>query len=100
LDVRSGMALWAVDNKGSWVIGSPAIKDGRVYFTTSDSGMFRAVDARSGTEQFALSLKWPMFSSPAIAGEVLYIGSHEGKLHAIGPRRPQLVWSFQRDGMR
>jgi eukaryotic-like serine/threonine-protein kinase len=100
LDTRSGARLWAFDNKGSWVIGSPAVKDGMVFFTTSDSGMLRAVDARSGAEVFALSLKWPMFSSPALAGNLLYIGSHEGKLHAIDPAAHRLAWTFQSDGSR
>ena len=100
LDARSGARVWAYDNKGSWVIGSPAIKDGTVFFTTSDSGMFRAVDARTGTEQFAISLKWPMFSSPAIAGDLLYIGSHEGRMHVIDLAKRQLAWSFQSDGSR
>jgi eukaryotic-like serine/threonine-protein kinase len=100
LDTATGARRWAADNKGSWVIGSPAIKDGMVYFTTSDSGLFHAVDARTGEEQFALSLKWPMFSSPAIAGHMLYIGSHEGKLHAIDLRTRRVAWSFQSDGWR
>jgi eukaryotic-like serine/threonine-protein kinase len=100
LDVRTGAKVWAADNKGSWVIGSPAVSDGKVYFTTSDSGLFHAADARSGTELFSLSLKWPMFSSPSVAGRLVYIGSHEGKLLAIDVSGRKPAWVFQTDASR
>ncbi len=83
LDAKTGEKRWVFNNKGSWVIGSPTVYHGRVYFTTSDSGMFYAVDAKTGSAIFSLKFIWPMFSSPAIAGNMLYIGSHEGKLMAI-----------------
>jgi outer membrane protein assembly factor BamB len=81
------------------VIGSAAVKDGKVYFATSDSGLFYALDAQSGTQAFSWnSKKWPMFSSPAIAGNTLYVGSHEGKLFAIDLASQKEAWSFQTDG--
>jgi outer membrane protein assembly factor BamB len=44
--------------------------------------------------------RWPMFSSPAIAGDTLYLGTHEGYLRAI--RLPAFVpaWTFETDGHR
>lgn len=100
LDARTGAKKWVFNNKGSWVIGSPVVKDGRLYFTTSDSGMFYGVDAKTGDKIFSLKLIWPMFSSPAIAGNTLYIGSHEGKVMAIDLKSQQLAWTFQTDGSR
>jgi outer membrane protein assembly factor BamB len=100
LDEHTGAKVWIVDNKGSWVIGSPAVHDGKVFFTTSDSGLFHAVDARSGAELFSLSFKWPMFSSPAAAGNLVYIGSHEGKLLAIDVTQRKAAWIFQTDASR
>jgi outer membrane protein assembly factor BamB len=100
LDERTGAKVWAFDNKGSWVIGSPAVKDGKVYFTTSDTGLFHAVDARTGVDLFSLSFKWPMFSSPAIAGTIAYVGSHEGKLLAVDLVAQKSVWTFQTDASR
>jgi outer membrane protein assembly factor BamB len=100
LDARSGAKKWAADNKGSWVIGSPAVKDGTVYFSTSDGGMFHAVDAATGAETFALRFEWPMFSSPAIAGNIVYLGSHEGKLLAIDVAAHKSAWTFQTEASR
>jgi eukaryotic-like serine/threonine-protein kinase len=95
LDARTGEKKWAYNNKGSWVIVSPAVKDGRVYFATSDSALFHAVDAKSGAEIFSLKLTWPMFASPAIAGDLLYQGSEDGKLRAIDLKTQKPAWEFQ-----
>jgi outer membrane protein assembly factor BamB len=101
LDARSGAKRWAFSNKGSWVIGSPAVRDGKVYFATSDSGLLQVLDAGSGAALFSLSFDhWPMFSSPALAGRYLYIGSHMGKLLAIDLDRRVTAWSFVTDGAR
>ena len=43
-----------IPNKGSWVIASPAVSDGKVYFATSDTGLFHALDAKTGTQIFSI----------------------------------------------
>ena len=98
LDAKTGEKRWVFNNKGSWVIGTPIVKDGKLYFTTSDSGLFYAVDAKTGSQIFSLKFIWPMFSSPAIAGNTLYIGSHQGKFLAIDLAAQKLAWSFETDG--
>lgn len=101
LDALTGAKKWAFNNKGSWVISSPAYWNGRVYFATSDSGLFYVLDAKEGNPVFSLDFKhWPMFSSPAIAGNMAYIGSHEGKLIAIDLSTQATAWSLQTDGSR
>ncbi len=100
LDAKTGEKKWAFSNKGSWVIGSPVVQDGKLYFTTSDSGLFYALDAKSGAAVFSLKFIWPMFSSPAIAGNTLYVGSHEGKLIAIDLTTQKPAWIFQTDGSK
>lgn len=99
LDANTGQKKWAFNNKGSWVIGSPAVQNGKVYFATSDTSTLYEVDAKSGTAEFSLKYnRWPLFSSPAIAGNMLYIGSHEGKLMAVDLSTKKTAWTFQTDG--
>src|SRR5271169_6512411 len=101
LDAGTGEKKWAFDNKGSWVISSPIVFEGRVYFATSDSGMFHALDAKTGAPAFTLKFSgWPTFSSPAIAEGILYVGSLSGKLFAIGLTAQKTAWEFQTDGSR
>jgi outer membrane protein assembly factor BamB len=47
---------------------------------------------------FSLKFVWPMFSSPTIAGNTLYIGSHAGKLIAIDLNTQKPAWTFDTDG--
>jgi outer membrane protein assembly factor BamB len=101
LDAATGKRIWAVNNKGSWVIASPAVRDGMVFAATSDTGRFFALNGRTGAEIFSLAFNhWPMFSSPAIAGDTAYIGSHTGKLLAIDLTKHALSWSFETDGAK
>ncbi len=101
LDEWTGRQLWAFDTKGSWVIASPAVRDGKVYAATSDSGLFFALDAKTGVQIFSLSFKqWPMFSSPAIAGKFAYIGSHSGKLIAVDLDDGRVAWQFATDAAK
>jgi outer membrane protein assembly factor BamB len=101
VDAATGKERWSFSNKGSWVIASPAVVDGRVYFATSDSGLFNGLDAKAGTPIFSLDFKhWPMFSSPAIAGDTLYIGSHQGKLLAINLKSQKLAWTFETENSK
>jgi outer membrane protein assembly factor BamB len=100
VNARTGEKKWAYNNKGSWVITSPAVKDGKVYFATSDSALFHAVDAKNGAAVFSLKFTWPIFSSPAIAGDLLYLGSHDGKLRAIDLKTQKPAWEFQTEGSK
>jgi outer membrane protein assembly factor BamB len=101
LDAATGQKKWAFNNKGSWVIASPAVHNGKVYFATSDSGTFYALDAQTGAQGFSLKFAgWPMFSSPSIAGQMLYIGSHVGKLFALDLATQKQAWEFATDASR
>jgi eukaryotic-like serine/threonine-protein kinase len=101
LDAATGQKKWAFNNKGSWVISSPTVKDGKVYFATSDTSLVYALDAKTGAQVFSLKFQgWPFFSSPSIAGNMLYIGSHSGKLITIDLATQKPAWEFQTDGQR
>jgi eukaryotic-like serine/threonine-protein kinase len=59
------------------------------------------MDAKTGAPIFSLNFNhWPLFSSPAIAGEMLYIGSHQGKLIAIDLASQKSAWTFETDASR
>jgi outer membrane protein assembly factor BamB len=101
LDARTGEKKWAFSTKGSWVITSPAVRNGKVYFATSDSGLFYELDAKTGSVVFSLKFQgWPTFSSPAIAGDMLYVGSTAGTLKAVNLANQQIAWTFQTDAYK
>jgi eukaryotic-like serine/threonine-protein kinase len=99
LDARTGTKRWAFDTDGNWVVSSPVLAQGVLYFATSDSAELHAVQARDGAPLYQLSFAhWPFFSSPALAGQRLYIGSHAGKVLAFDLGTHQLAWTFLTDG--
>jgi outer membrane protein assembly factor BamB len=83
LNALTGALKWKAPNEGSWVIASPAIADGVIYYTTSDSYQFKALDADSGKVLYSLPTGIYGFSSPAIAGSHAYFGTFDGQLHDV-----------------
>jgi eukaryotic-like serine/threonine-protein kinase len=99
LDAATGEKKWTFNNKGSWVITSPAVYDGRVYFGTSDTKLFYAFESKAGGQPLVtLKFTWPIFSSPAIAGDTVYFGSHDGILRAVDLKTGKVAWSFKTGG--
>jgi len=95
LDEQTGQQKWSYSTKGSWVIASPAVRDGKVYFTTSDTALFYEAEAKTGNILFSLNFKgWPLFSSPAIAGDTAYFGSTAGTLNAVDLKSQTVAWTF------
>jgi eukaryotic-like serine/threonine-protein kinase len=82
LDATTGKAKWKFDNALSWVITSPAVVDGKVYFATSDSSLYHVVEAASGKPILKQEDKAFMFSWPAVTNDVVFIGVLNGSLEA------------------
>lgn len=95
LDAKTGEKKWAYDTKGSWVLNSPAVYKGKVFFATSDTGLMYVADAKTGAIDYAVGFNgWPVYSSPAIAGDALYVGSTEGTLSMIHVPSGRVAWSY------
>ncbi len=100
VDALTGKKKWDYPTSKSWVIGTPAVRDGSVYVGTSDSARFMALDARTGRLRFNFDAKAYMFSSAALAGDLAYVGDHNGKLYAINVKSGKLAWEFQTEASR
>jgi outer membrane protein assembly factor BamB len=100
VDASTGRLRWSVDNHSGWVIASPAVKDGTVYFPTSDGQRFKALDAATGAVRFDVETKAISFSSPAIVNQTLYFGTSDGWLHAMDAATGATTAEFQSDGSK
>jgi len=100
MDARTGVQRWNLDNKGGWVIASPAISDGVVYFPTADGQRFKALDAETGVLKYSVENKTISFSSPAMVGSTIYFGSSDGWMHALDRSSGVVKAEFQSDGSK
>ena len=100
LNAATGEKRWVFNNKGSWVIVSPVVHDGKLYFATSDTALLQILDAQLGTLLGSLKFSWPIFASPSIAGDTLYLAGQDGKLVAVDLTLRKPAWTFQSDGSK
>jgi outer membrane protein assembly factor BamB len=100
VDARTGAARRVHDNRGGWTIASPAVRDGVVYFPTSDGTRFKALAVSTGATRFDLQNNAVSFSSPALAGDVALYGTSDGYLNAVDVRTGALIRQFQTDGSK
>jgi outer membrane protein assembly factor BamB len=100
LDAATGRKKWDYPTSKSWVVGTPVVANNTVYVGTSDSARFMALDATTGRLRANFDAKAYVFSSAALAGDLLYFGDHNGKLYALDAKTLKLAWEFQTDAAK
>jgi outer membrane protein assembly factor BamB len=100
IDAVSGKEKWRFNNQMSWVNTAPAVAKGKVLFATSDSSLFHMADAATGKSAVRQQLKAYVFSSPAVAGDVVFLGVLNGTLEARDLNTGELLWEFQTEASR
>ena len=100
LDAATGTRRWRFSTGLSWVITSPAVHDGKVFFATSDSSLYHVVAAATGKPVLKIQDKAYIFSSPAIAGDVVLHGVLNGTLVARDLSSGQVLWQYETEASR
>lgn len=100
VDARTGELRWKHNNRGGWTIASPAVRDGIVYFPTSDGTRFKALDAATGEVKLDIQNKAVSFSSPALVGDVAFYGTSDGYLQAVDVKTATVRATFRTDGSK
>lgn len=98
VDLATGALRWKHNNSGGWTIASPAVRDGMVYFPTSDGRLFKAIEAATGTVKLQIQNYAISFSSPALVGDMVYYGTSDGYLNAVDLKAGKITARFQTDG--
>jgi outer membrane protein assembly factor BamB len=77
------------------------VSGGKVFFGISFGGKLFAADAKTGAIGYSISFKgWPIYSSPAIAGKTLYVGSTAGTMNAVNLDDQSIAWTFSTEGAK
>lgn len=83
LDINTGNLKWKFFNDNSWILTTAAVKDGSVYFGTSDSFNFYSFNAKTGKQNWKFKANGYIYSSPALAGNTAFVGDFTGKMFAL-----------------
>jgi outer membrane protein assembly factor BamB len=95
-----GALLWTFSASGA-ILGAPAVAVANgattaIYVADRGGNMFAVTNSGQplGGFDFAVPVG-PMASSPALAGNRLYVGSDDGNLYAVDATTGAIVWAFQ-----
>lgn len=100
LDAETGTGHWNRKEPAGWVIAAPIVEGNRVFVGTSDSHLFLALDAASGALLWSLPINMRAYGSAAVDDEVVYFGSHDGRLYAVDVETGEILWTWSTDASR
>lgn len=92
----NGTPLWRYDAAGSWVLSTAAVDDKTVYFATSDTGLFVAVDKHTGVERYRSATRVWSYTSPILVqNRFVVVGTMAGELYAFDKTTGKKLWYYQ-----
>ncbi len=93
--VADGKPRWVYDAEKSWVLATAAVDTDSLYFPTSDTTIFIALDKITGKEKYRTDTKVWTYTSPVIAGDYAFAGTMTGDLYAFDKRTGKIVWHYR-----
>lgn len=88
VDTETGVEKWRYEAK--LISNSPVVVDNTVYV-----GQLMALNAETGDLKWEFPISGYVYSSPAVANGVVYIGSGWGYLYAVDADTGQELWKFK-----
>lgn len=95
-DMNNGKELWRFETSG-WIVNSPAIEDGRVYFGSKNTYIY-CLDANNGRLIWSFKTNGYIRSSPAVFDGKVYVGSMDHSIYCLDAQDGSLIWSYQTQG--
>ena len=101
-DKNGAKEEWVYPDKGNLeepIVGGLIISQGKVYFGCSDGKVY-ALDAAKGYKVWDSPFQTgdKIWSTPAIDGDTLFIGSFDKKLYALNATDGSKKWEFETEG--
>ena len=94
LDESNGNLIWSFGEDSFWVDTSPAVADGKVFFSSYKT--IYCLDADNGNLIWNYETGSGGFSSPAVAEEKVFINSD--KVYCLDENSGNLIWSYATKG--
>jgi len=92
LDAATGHELWRTDFGTSWVMGAAALREGRVFVSTSDGHQVRCLSETDGKEAWRFETASALWASPALSGNLALVTDWGGDVIALDARTGKEAW--------
>lgn len=89
----NGKEIWKFDTADR-INGSPAIA-GNMTFVTGCDQHIRAINIKTGEQEFDLEIERFLIASPCVDKLMLYVGTHESEFLAINLENQEVVWRYK-----
>ncbi len=97
VSLADGQQVRQVD-AGGYIAGSAALEGPRAYLGQYEN-MFLSIDIQKGSTNWIYKDKpFPFFSSPAIAGDRIVVGSRDKRVHCLKRETGEKLWVFPTRG--
>jgi outer membrane protein assembly factor BamB len=95
LNPKTGTGMWNMKEQGSWIIATPLVYNGNLYFGTSDSHRFYCMDASSGKVKWEIPLNMRVYGSASVVDGHIVFGCFNGKLYFVNAETGAIVTTYQ-----
>lgn len=95
VEASSGALVWETPDAAPWFVTSPALQDGILYAGNSDGLYVHALDALTGEELWRTPTGQRVFSSPAVAGDALFVGNQGGRFMKLSAADGRVEWDLR-----
>lgn len=102
VDALTGLERWRfpIDGYVMFSEWTPAVSNGIVYIGSNsrewnELNTLHAVDAVTGVERWKFQTKGPLATAPAVAYDMVYIGTFHGKLYALDAVTGHEKWQYR-----
>ena len=98
LNKERGTLQWKNDHVVSWIITSPVVVDTIVIAASSDGKFVQAVNLESGKDIWRSKTDAPVWSSPIVVDNIIYVGSFNGTMYLLDLFSGRKISSFNTTG--
>lgn len=97
----TGELLWKYRETNSWFVGSPSVRNDKIYIGDSDGHKFHVFELETGEKLWEINTNHNIFSSPAITDSTVYFGtgdsyneSYKGSLYSVNRISGKINWIY------
>jgi outer membrane protein assembly factor BamB len=78
------------------VNGSPAVSNGFSFVTGCDEHL-RVINILTGKQEYEMNLRTYLIASPAIKGDMLYVGTYASEVIAVDWKKQEVLWRYKNE---